>query len=70
MQSWIGVEHETADSQQYIGLSFAEATRLADTSGVRMYRVLEGWTAMTFDYRSERLTLLVVNGSVTKAAFF
>jgi hypothetical protein len=71
MQDWFGTEYETPDSQSYVGRSAEEALEAARASGLSMYRVIDAMhNAITFDLRRDRLSLLVVDGIVARAAFF
>jgi hypothetical protein len=70
-QDWFGTQYETPDSRSYVGLSPEDALEAAKASGVGMYRVIDGLhNAITFDLRRDRLSLLVVDGIVSRAAFF
>jgi hypothetical protein len=68
---WFGTEHETPKSQPYVGLSLDDALEAARASGVGMYRVIDNLhNAITFDLRRDRLSMWVVDGIVSRAAFF
>jgi len=68
---WPGAKYESPETQSYVGLSTAEARAAAARAGVSMVRVIDGPNdVMTFDFRSYRLNLYVVDGVVTRAAFF
>jgi hypothetical protein len=70
-QGWFGTEYETPDSQSYVGLSPEDALEAARTSRLSTYRVIDALrNAITFDLRRDRLSLLVVDGIVARAAFF
>jgi hypothetical protein len=70
-EDWFGTEYETPESQSYVGLSPEDALERARASGVGMYRVIdELHNAITFDLRPDRLSLWVVDGTVSRAAFF
>jgi hypothetical protein len=68
---WIGSKRETPESMAYAGLEVAEARGRADGQGVKMVRVIDGpEDTITFDFREYRLNLFVVDGVVSRAAFF
>jgi hypothetical protein len=70
-QDWFGTEYETPDSQSYVGLSAEDALEAAGAWGLRVYRVIDALhNAITFDLRRDRLSPLVVDGIVARAAFF
>ena len=65
------VNTKTPESMTYAGLGVAEARRRADRLGVKMVRIIDGLEdTITFDFREYRLNLLVVEGVVSRAAFF
>ena len=70
-QDWIGGKRETPESMAYAGLGVSEARERAGRLGVRMVRVIDGpHDTITFDFREYRLNLFVVDGVVSRAAFF
>jgi hypothetical protein len=70
-QDWIGAKRETPESMTYAGFAVSEARQRADGLGVKMVRVIDGRDdTITFDFREYRLNLLVVDGVVSRAAFF
>jgi hypothetical protein len=70
-QAWRGATRETPESMAYAGLAVSEARERADGLGVKMVRVVDGPDdTITFDFRAYRLNLFVLNGVVSRAAFF
>ena len=67
----LGAKRETPESQACVGLSPADAREAADKAGVGMVRIIDGPNdVIRFDFRPYRLNLLVVDGMVSRAAFF
>jgi hypothetical protein len=69
---WIGSDVESPESQQFVGMSRAEALRAADTQGIARVRVMEAGVEshLEADWRRDRLNLVLDGqGVVTKAAF-
>jgi hypothetical protein len=55
----------------YAGLAISEARERAARLGVTMVRVVDGPDdTITFDFREYRLNLFVVDGVVSRSAFF
>ena len=70
-QDWIGAKYETPETQAYVGLTPSHARQAAAKAGVRMVRVIDRPNdPITFDFLPYRLNLVVVDGTVTRAAFF
>jgi hypothetical protein len=68
---WAGADYESPESQRYVGMKRSEVLNSVEDAGIPI-RVLEGGNMITLtaDYRPQRLNILVVDGIVTKAAFF
>jgi hypothetical protein len=70
-QDWLGAKYETPETQAYVGLSPSDAREAAASAGVTMVRVIDGLNdVITFDFRPYRLSLFMVDGTVSRAAFF
>ncbi|MFJ9521686.1 I78 family peptidase inhibitor [Kitasatospora sp. NPDC101801] len=54
------------DEQEYVGLTGAEAERLAAERGWRVVRVLAPEAMITMEYREDRLNLAVRDGRVER----
>jgi hypothetical protein len=67
--TWICQNFESAESAEYVGRSESEALELAEQRGVQMVRIMRPGLAYTFDHRSERLSIHVVDGVIQFAAF-
>jgi hypothetical protein len=70
-RDWLGAKYETPETQAYVGLSLSDARAAAARAEVQMVRVIDGLDdVITFDFRPYRLNLVVVEGTVSRAAFF
>jgi hypothetical protein len=70
-KDWIGSNHETPESSTYVGLPRSEALDIARQRNVELVRVFEWSIARyTMDYCPTRLTLLVKDDVIVRAAFF
>jgi hypothetical protein len=68
---WIGIDHESAESQKYVGMKRSDVLLSAQHAGIPI-RVLEDRkkNVLTADLNPRRLTVLVLGETVVKAAFF
>jgi hypothetical protein len=68
---WIGRNAEAPDTDVLVGLSIDGAREAAETiPGIEMVREVGPNDSITFDYRQNRLTVLVVDAVVMAAARF
>lgn len=71
---WVGLTREAVPAPDYEGLTVAEAQAMAARRGVEVRVVsLDGSPkvfGVTLDLRSDRVTLMVREGSVIRAAIF
>ncbi len=66
---WIGTGRESRESATYVGLAESAALKAARTAGIAEVRAYDGHRPIEADLRPARLTLLLVDGVVAKAAF-
>ena len=66
---WIGAGHESTESAAYVGLTESAALAAAHTADIGDVRVHDGQQPIEADLKPARLTLLVEEGYVSRAAF-
>lgn len=66
---WIGAGRESPTSAAYVGLTETAALAAAHSARIAEVRVHDGLQPIHADLRPARLTLLVLDGYVSKAAF-
>jgi hypothetical protein len=66
---WLGQSWEAPETDVLVGLEIEDARRIGATlDGITILREIRPGLSYTFDHRSDRLSLLVINGIVTAAA--
>jgi hypothetical protein len=66
---WLGQSWEAPETDVLVGLEIEDARRIGATlDGITSLREIHPGLNYTFDHRSDRLSLLVINGVVTAAA--
>ena len=70
-RKWFGTEYESTESQKFVGMKRSDVLISARDAGIPVRVIEDGTKAfLTADRNRSRLNVFVVDGIVTKAAFF